>query len=770
MLDNKDSLNNQQDNTKVNREIHPWLRKRLEERARPLTSQKLPQLVHSGSQLARWVVNHTGLASMISRAERLISLPRSFGSLISRKPTDGISGRYPILNLPWFKPIKSNRQKPTDKIDFKYQGETASDIGGRFDNKMLQLLPESSKGKQVIIEEKMPETYIKHLISPPIARKSAADIVDNIVSPDPTKGSHARADQLNEINYSNASHKVVERKPSLGTMIRPTPLVSYSTTTEKAMTDKSSLLGRNYGTTITKTSDINKFNKLQTNSEKKIIRRLNSLPPNTSSGQSSPSARRMFLPIIPAQKNVSIINTSSLEQSAYSINRQKATGTKTVPNRLEVRQNRPDAAYGPLPLSRAAVRTAFDLTPNTTGFTSTPDASKTKSVDFTRIKDFKEPRQESHTTEIPTGNKLGAIVKDDAKIDASNSDSARDLLYRKPLSIGQRIVQLLPFIKKISRKMNRPAEPTHIPNEKQYEVDDNRLPTNNLEIVHPHDETPEVTLDNTVISGISDASKTKSVDFTNVKDFEEPRQESHTAEIPTMNKIGATVKDDTGKDPSHAYPTNDLSYRKSLPIGQRTAQSLPLIRNISRKVDLSSEITSSIGKKQHEINDIQIPSNNLAMLQVHGISDDIDKSKIGSLSTPRLVSATGSMITDNETSIRRKPDAIYDGTRIANNELDLALTLVNRLPATQQEGNYDQFNQSTRNIQRDQVSVATQSTQQTQAGQSSQSNAAQAAEMRPADENMNMKENQPDIRALAREIYPLIRRMIIIERERRPSR
>jgi hypothetical protein len=128
------------------------------------------------------------------------------------------------------------------------------------------------------------------------------------------------------------------------------------------------------------------------------------------------------------------------------------------------------------------------------------------------------------------------------------------------------------------------------------------------------------------------------------------------------------------------------------------------------------------------------------------------------------------MLLSNETPISRKPEAKYDFTRTANNELDLALTPVNRLPATQQEGNFTQSDQSRQYIQRAPASSSSQSTQQTQAGQSSQANITQASEIKPPDENINMNENRPDVKALAREIYPLIRRMIIVERERRPSR
>jgi hypothetical protein len=158
------------------------------------------------------------------------------------------------------------------------------------------------------------------------------------------------------------------------------------------------------------------------------------------------------------------------------------------------------------------------------------------------------------------------------------------------------------------------------------------------------------------------------------------------------------------------------------------------------------------------------------MLQVHGTSDGIRKSKTDSRLIPQIISDRAPQITSNKISVSRTPEAIYNGTKAVDNKVDLVPKPVNRLLATQQEGNYYQFDESTQYIQRAQGSAASQSTQQTQADQASQPNAAQTAEIKLPDNNMNMNEYQPDIRALAREIYPLIRRMIVVERERRPSR
>ena len=912
MLDNKNSFNNQQDNIKVNREIHPWLYERFEKRAHPLPKRRPtigkstlstkyhPQflrLSHSNSRLARRVVNQTNLASRISHAERFISLPPSFGSLIDRKTVAQFSAQNQILDLPWFNPRISNVREPADQITFRSQEKITGDIAGRFDNRMLQLLPESSRKKPVTVDGKMPETYIRHLISPPIARKSAAAIVDNIVSPTPTKGTHARTHQLTEINYSNDSHKVVERKPPLGTRIRPTSsvshsttvdrampdklgtriqptsLVSHSTAVDKAMTDAHSLQERRHGTTITGPGHVNKFDKLQASRDKKIINETDRQPPNTFSRQPSQPTQPVIMPGIPVQKDIRIKNTSSLENPIDNINRQKTSvkktvGAKTMPNRQEDRQNQPVGKHESTSPTGAAVHTAFELTAHKNPVTSISDSNKTKPVDSASIKIFKEPTQKSHAIKKPAMQKSGTKLKDDAKKDMNNPDYAMDLLYTKPLSTGRQIVQSPPLSKNISHKIKRPAEAIHITDEQQPEVNINQLPMNNPELIHPHDKASGAKLDNVVItdisgvkevqikkpsgitdanskkpsdltyisgakeakirkssgisdanrkkpsdltyisgakeakikkssgisdanrktpvdftyipatkeveikksSGISDANSKKTVDFTGIKDFKQPVQDSYHAATPAMNKLDTAAKDSTGKDVSHAYPANDLFYKTSAPIGQRIVRSLTTRRNSSHQGPLSSKVTLSTGQQHPELHDIQLPSDNLEIPQVHKISDDIRKPKAESLLIPQLVSDITQNIIGNKISMSRKPEATHDSTKAVNNTLDLVLTQSNRLPAAQHEGNYPQSDQSTQYTRRAQASLSVQSTQQTQASQASQPAVTQATVTKLPDENMNKNENQPDIRALAREIYPLIRRMIVVERERRPSR
>ena len=283
-----------------------------------------------------------------------------------------------------------------------------------------------------------------------------------------------------------------------------------------------------------------------------------------------------------------------------------------------------------------------------------------------------------------------------------------------------------------------------------------------------HGATKEVEIKKS--SGISDANSKKTVDFTGIKDFKQPVQDSYHAATPAMNKLDTAAKDSTGKDVSHAYPANDLFYKTSAPIGQRIVRSLTTRRNSSHQGPLSSKVTLSTGQQHPELHDIQLPSDNLEIPQVHKISDDIRKPKAESLLIPQLVSDITQNIIGNKISMSRKPEATHDSTRAVNNTLDLVLTQSNRLPAAQHEGNYPQSDQSTQYTRRAQASLSVQSTQQTQASQASQPAVTQATVTKLPDENMNKNENQPDIRALAREIYPLIRRMIVVERERRPSR
>jgi hypothetical protein len=104
------------DREESSQELSPWLRERLADRARPFTAQPITPAPAAGSdtrhqiglmsennnRLARWVIDHSQLASVVARATSLSLLPRAF-DIIWRKPTFVPAVWQRVLNLPWFR-------------------------------------------------------------------------------------------------------------------------------------------------------------------------------------------------------------------------------------------------------------------------------------------------------------------------------------------------------------------------------------------------------------------------------------------------------------------------------------------------------------------------------------------------------------------------------------------------------------------------------------------------------------------------------------------
>ena len=82
-----------------------------------------------------------------------------------------------------------------------------------------------------------------------------------------------------------------------------------------------------------------------------------------------------------------------------------------------------------------------------------------------------------------------------------------------------------------------------------------------------------------------------------------------------------------------------------------------------------------------------------------------------------------------------------------------------------------QLRETTQTAQTAQTRQSTQTTQTAQSTQTPTADTSQSTEVNPSEESTENNERQTtDYRTIAREIYPFIRRMIMIERERTLSR
>jgi hypothetical protein len=217
------------------------------------------------------------------------------------------------------------------------------------------------------------------------------------------------------------------------------------------------------------------------------------------------------------------------------------------------------------------------------------------------------------------------------------------------------------------------------------------------------------------------------------------------------------------KEASQIYPFKDLVHTRMYSTRQQIVRSLPLIRNWS-KTNLP---VSRAGEKLIKSNGSQRSKNALDIPQVQEINTSSSKP---ARSLPNLPTVADSNITSPyddvlQNALQRLPD-FKRGSN--NSEIDLIIAPTNQTNTTRQSDNYQPLDQLI-HLQRDQSTVSSLSTVQTLPDQTQTQNPTQTSTTQNVENNTSQNNNQPDIKALAREVYPLIRRMIIIERERRPS-
>ncbi len=85
-------------------ELSPWLYDHLEERARPMTSQGLPQLQHESRRLAGMVARHFEVPKTISRTGGFTFLSRALHNILLKVNKTETPELYRMIDLPWFRP------------------------------------------------------------------------------------------------------------------------------------------------------------------------------------------------------------------------------------------------------------------------------------------------------------------------------------------------------------------------------------------------------------------------------------------------------------------------------------------------------------------------------------------------------------------------------------------------------------------------------------------------------------------------------------------
>ncbi len=203
MSPNGDISNKRQSKEEPGKEPNPWLQ-RLADRALPFAAQStvhasMPslssytwqQLGHVGeanSRLARWVTDHSRLASVMSRAIQMPLLSRAFDS-IWRKPAFVPSVWQRMLDLPWFRQSREQRRSSTTTTDTAPDGELTNTISlrnERYPNTLIQTIRDTEEewpGDEADGTYSLPTHDI---FSPPITRSGLLTVVNGLPHAAPT--------------------------------------------------------------------------------------------------------------------------------------------------------------------------------------------------------------------------------------------------------------------------------------------------------------------------------------------------------------------------------------------------------------------------------------------------------------------------------------------------------------------------------------------------------------------------------------------------------
>jgi hypothetical protein len=795
MAEDEVSVSNQMEKEPVIQELSPWMKKRLEERSRPFSPQGLIELLRNGSKLTKSVVKHTGIQDVLSRIGNLGFLSKSYRSIISRAGRAEPPDIYRMLDLPWFRQGGDESPEQRQSSHLHAQEESVS----------RAITKQSSQPpiKSMVSKQEKTTAYITRLMQPPISRKTAITI-GNSIGPNPVKSSHPRIEQKTQVNYLTHSVNVTEQGSVTKTGIpseisavkeinrqKDIPRTSgqqpphvNSPSGDKVKSSRTTFFETGSKGTARLPGDVNKgkssgitFDKEeQTNTgrrntptsqfgyEKREIRLIGKPTKSSSSEQPSTAIRPISMPPALSEKEIDIENETGSSPDVFN-SRKKTNDNIKLSTAQHQKTNLSDALPSPKLDSTA---TNHPIQPDNQEITNF------KTVHPDQGRPSKETEHEAAPNRKPADNRIENVKPVstrqtlDSK-DASRRYPAQDLFHKRPLSIRQRIIQSLPLIRNIKRKDNKTFKPVSLINEKRDVLKDN-LSLKEIDLIYTNQEPSTPDIPEKLINAASDAGTASKADVVlpqvdRSNDNTTPK-DNPPSEVPQIMKKTSWRESIERKEASQIYPVKDLVHTRMHSTRQRVVRSLPLIRNWS-KTNIDSHPISNTDERRIESKGSQLTQNNQEISQMPEIT--------AATYVPAPSSPNFRMVADNNITgaynevpqnvLQRLPDF----NRASNNrEMDLILAPANQTNTTRQREDYQSLDQLI-HLQRDQSPVLSPSTVQTQTNQTQTQNTTQSTVTQNVENNANQNNNQPDIKALAREVYPLIRRMIIIERERRPS-
>ncbi|OGN87549.1 MAG: hypothetical protein A2158_07315 [Chloroflexi bacterium RBG_13_46_14] len=742
MADNESLSNKQEDIAQEELKLSPWLQKRLEERADPFTSlglfaglstfavrnRRFQRLWEGSGRLGR-----AGLVPAISRTGRLPLVSKALLGIISRTATIGASSLYKMLDLPWFRPgRRSHREEAAENTEFVVRQEMNDVMNTTApDYRIQQPLPGLVDEQELMRAKNIPEAYFDRIFSPPITRKTPRSIWEHTPSPVVVKATPVGTDHI------------AEAFPPSDAASRQYPAPGISKSISQQVVDQEAVLESyiNEQARIDETTGRPSTVKEDKHEERSIVSRNNTresdIPETDGTGKDTSHTypvKELFYvkPLRVARKIVQSLPFVRKNQN----NESGATSHPvSVASHPSAKQNRQKDYDKPLSLENISVaREKPVVTPETAGLSIVSDENNIGTRDVS-IEDSKEILHESRR--VQSENRENSTFTGGGGIDEGTGYTYRavDLFDDKLPQVARRIEQSLPSVGNIPRKVVLPPEPVQrrvdrpLSQQPVHRRIDRTLPRQPVR--HRIDETlPE-----------------KPIEYRGDKD-------------PPQQSVQRRVDKDLPRQPVQRRGDGDLP-RQSV---QRRVDEKPPQEPTQHPVDETSPqepVKYHADETQIEMKSKYRPekNNEPKPLYMRGSGSYRPLHKLPL--TPQVKTAMGTGIARKAILDGDISTAMPDFAGSANHTLDLPLAPVTRIEVMRQQ----EENLRTGQIQGEPETLRlTQNTQSTQTPPTGTSRTAEADSSEGSTENS--KEKTADYRTIAREIYPFIRRMIMIERER----
>jgi hypothetical protein len=793
-------------------ELTPWMRERLEERAHPLFSQGISQ--NGGNRLTNVVKQHVGISDVLSRVGKLTFLSGAYHGILRKVGRTGTPELYRMIDLPWFRTRDASREEPMRERSWSGFEETGNVESKpltkpEMPKKIISNVNATSKNnaqkgvfRDIASSERITTSYNSKSEIPAVKRMSSDAFFTTLISPPISR------EVIPSIGHGVGRPIVAKQAAKPGELDMP---VSISTTgDERPSTVQRNRVHQDHTDDARRPpghSSSGTLNNKGISEEPSETAGDNArLPRDAGQSKSSNADKSDSIPDAKSNENASQIVRLDLSLKSIQPLTERKDASQVYPPQ--------ELVHGkPLSISQRVIR-ALPFIKNiarkndkvTLMAATRPDESGQKQESFstTTINMVLPPAE----TSIPEFNTLTYRDKDlsgkaDEQIQASNAHfnqitdespekplamaerktrrevnqiyPPQDLVHKKQVSIGQKIMRAIPLVKKLVKKDENVALMPTTRQEKSTltttVISDKDTPQN--------DSFSMTKIEMVLPSGDAKVPESAAMTYEDKHLSEKAGDQTRTSNILGDEAIAevpeqpiATAERINRKESTQIYPSKELILKEPRGISQQILRVLPLMRGTSKKGIAPHRVLPEL-QIPIESRENQPAGDNPEIPGMQEIISYFSQPAV-ELTHPAAQQSLSRAIDRNDISINRdsimqnKNDSV-PGIMGHAGHLDLFLSSASQLVrASDQVGSFQPSTQPL-NLQRAQSSFPTQTvmqveTEQTQQG-TGQTTAAQQGE-----NSTNQNKNQLDLRALAREVYPFIRRMIIIERERRPSR